>query len=382
MDCRHLDAQISAHPDRIRDRVRNVMQFEIEKNFQALLDQLPNKRRSRGREKLEADLEVGCRRAQLLHQPKGLFRRAGVERHDDLFASRIHALLLCWVLRTESMQVLAPAKVNLSLRVVRRRDDGFHEIETLMVPINLADELVLERGNAGSGIVFECDDRSLPGGDENLVVKAARSFFVTTGIPGDVRIRLTKKIPHGAGLGGGSSDAASTLMGLNQLFQSGLSPEALGSVAATIGSDIPFFLFKSAALCRGRGEIVTPEKSQQPSLHLLLLKPDFGVPTQEAYRNWASSRELPGYDYGPQSFAGSAFFNDLERPVFQKFPFLAEMKEWLGQQPEVGAALMSGSGSTMLAVLEDKGQGNQLAERAKAELDSKLWTCEVRTVSE
>ncbi len=277
------------------------------------------------------------------------------------------------------MQVLAPAKVNLSLRVVRRRDDGFHEIDTLMTPVSLADELALEPGIAGSGIVFECDDRSLPDGDDNLVVKAARSFFEKTGIPSDVRIRLTKKIPHGAGLGGGSSDAASTLMGLNQLFQSGLSSEAMAPLAATIGSDIPFFLGGSAAVCRGRGEIVTPEKLQQ-RLHLLLLKPDFGVATPEAYRNWAGSRELPGYDYGPQIFAGSAFFNDLERPVFQKFPFLAEMKDWLCRQREVGAALMSGSGSTMMAVLEEEGQGNQLAERAKAELDPKLWTCEVRTL--
>ncbi len=214
----------------------------------------------------------------------------------------------------------------------------------------------MEKGTAGSGIVFECDDLSLPGGDDNLVVKAARLFFEKAGISNDVRIHLTKAIPHGAGLGGGSSDAASTLMGLNELFQSGLSPETLATMAGEIGSDIPFFLFKSAAVCRGRGEIVTPEKLQQP-LHLLLLKPDFGVPTPEAFRNWASSRELPGYDYGPQIFAGSAFFNDLERSVFQKFPFLAEMKEWLSQQPEVGAALMSGSGSTMMAVLGEEAQG-------------------------
>jgi 4-diphosphocytidyl-2-C-methyl-D-erythritol kinase len=279
------------------------------------------------------------------------------------------------------MQIFAPAKVNLSLRVVRRRDDGFHEIDSLMTPISLADELALERGTAGSGILFECDDRSLPEGDDNLVVKAARLFFEKAGLPSDARIRLTKKIPHGAGLGGGSSDAASTLMGLNQLFQSGLSAEALASIAATFGSDIPFFLFKSAAVCRGRGEIVTPEKLWQ-SLPLLLLKPDFSVPTPEAYRNWASSRELPDYDYGPQTFAGSAFFNDLERPVFQKFPFLAEMKAWLCQQPEVGAALMSGSGSTMMAVLTNEGQGEQLAERAKAELDPNLWTCEVRTTAD
>lgn len=277
------------------------------------------------------------------------------------------------------MQIFAPAKVNLSLRVMRRREDGFHEIDTLMTPISLADELTLEQGTAGSGIVFESDDPSLPGGDGNLVVKAARSFFEKTGIPNDVRIRLAKTIPHGAGLGGGSSDAASTLMGLNELFQSGLSPETLAPIAGEIGSDIPFFLFKSAAVCRGRGEIIAPEKLREP-LHLLLLKPDFGVPTPEAYRNWASSRQLPGYDYAPQTFAGSAFFNDLERPVFQKFPFLAEMKEWLSQQPEVGGALMSGSGSTMMAVLKEEGEGSQLAERAKVELDPKLWTCVCRTV--
>jgi 4-diphosphocytidyl-2-C-methyl-D-erythritol kinase len=276
------------------------------------------------------------------------------------------------------MHVLAPAKVNLFLRIVRRRDDGFHEIETLMTPISLADELTLEKGAAGSGISFECNDHTLSVGDDNLVVKAARLFLARNQGAGDVRIRLEKKIPHGAGLGGGSSDAAATLSGLNELLEARLSPDDLNAIAAEIGSDIPFFLFRSAALCTGRGEIVSPRSIERP-LSILLLKPDFAGPTPEAYRHWRSSRELPGYDYAPQNFESLTFFNDLERPVFEKFPFLAEMKTWLRRQPEVGAAVMSGSGSTMVAILKEEGQGKRLAERAQTELDPKLWTCECRT---
>jgi 4-diphosphocytidyl-2-C-methyl-D-erythritol kinase len=277
------------------------------------------------------------------------------------------------------MQVLAPAKVNLFLRIVRRRADGFHEIETLMAPISLKDDLMLEKAAAGSGIAFECNDASLPAGEENLVVKAARVFLKRTKVGADVRIRLQKAIPHGAGLGGGSSDAASTLMGLNELFETHLSRKELIAMAAELGSDIPFFLFQTPALCRGRGEIISPNPLER-ALPILLLKPDFAVPTPEAYKNWQTSRELPCYDYDPQNFAGLRFFNDLERPVFEKFTFLAEVKAWLRQQPEVGVGLMSGSGSTMMAVLREAEQGRQLAERAKAELDPKLWTCECRTL--
>jgi 4-diphosphocytidyl-2-C-methyl-D-erythritol kinase len=246
------------------------------------------------------------------------------------------------------MQVSAPAKVNLSLKIEGRRADGFHDIETFIAPIALADQLTLEKAGAGEGIVFHCDDPSIPQGPENLVVRAARAFFDKTKEPADVRIELRKKIPHGAGLGGGSSDAASVLIGLNELFQANLSREALLEMGGVIGSDVPFFIFGSAALCRGRGELV-------------------------AYARWQKSREIPGISYASQEFRGYRFFNDLERPVFEKFVFLAEMKMWLLRQPEVGAALMSGSGSTMFAVLRDGTDANGLAERAQAELDPKLW---------
>src|SRR4051812_2927260 len=112
------------------------------------------------------------------------------------------------------MQVSAPAKINLSLRVVGRRADGFHEVETLIAPISLADEIVFEKGTEGQGIQFQSDDPSIPGGPENLVMRAANAFFHKTNILDDVRIDLRKRIPHGAGLGGGSSDAAAVLKAL------------------------------------------------------------------------------------------------------------------------------------------------------------------------
>jgi len=168
------------------------------------------------------------------------------------------------------MQVLAPAKINLSLKILGRRSGGFHEIETVMAPISLCDEIKIERTDAKDGIEFHCDDASVPQGDDNLIVRAAKSFFAATKLKPAVCVELQKKIPHGAGLGGGSSDAASTLLALNQLFETNLPREALSKIAETIGSDIPFFIFQSAALCKGRGELVTPLKLRQ-RLSLLLV---------------------------------------------------------------------------------------------------------------
>ncbi len=269
------------------------------------------------------------------------------------------------------MQLFAPAKINLNFRILRRRDDGFHEIETLMAPISLGDEITIE---APGELAFVCDDPSLPSGDDNLVLRAARSFFAEVNAEPRVRIALRKKIPHGAGLGGGSSDAATTLLGLNEMNGNPLSPSRLTSLAAALGSDVPFFLARGPAMCRGRGEIVEPV-AKLPHLPLLLLKPQFGVPTPWAYGRWRDSRALPGIDHAPQSLGELTLVNDLERPVFEKFVFLAEMKRWLRAQPEVFAAMLSGSGSTMFAVLRGAEAAEALAARARAELDPALWTC-------
>ncbi|MFL6529519.1 MAG: 4-(cytidine 5'-diphospho)-2-C-methyl-D-erythritol kinase [Chthoniobacterales bacterium] len=268
------------------------------------------------------------------------------------------------------MQLRAPAKINLSFRILSRRADGFHEIETLMAPISLHDVLTIEPNDS---IEFTCDDPSLPTGDDNLVVKAARLFGR------GARIHLEKRIPHGAGLGGGSSDAASVLLGLNAIYKTNFPREALAEMAEQIGSDVPFFIFESAARCGGRGELVVPTRLTNP-IRFLLLKPAFGVPTPWAYSRWSDSGELSGINYAPQEFAGVEFVNDLERPVFEKHVILAQAKIWLLAQPEVGVALMSGSGSTVLAALRDGADADSLAARAKTELDQELWTCACETI--
>ena len=271
----------------------------------------------------------------------------------------------------QTMQVLAPAKINLSLKILGRRNDGFHEIETLLAPISLADKIDIERQSRW--IDFSCDDPTLPGGDENLAVRAAKAFFAKTKIARGVGIKLHKKIPHGAGLGGGSSDAAATLRALNQLFEANLSREELAKLGSTIGSDVSFFLFDSAAVCKGRGEIVNPTKLNK-KLSILLVKPGFSVSSSWAYSRWQDSKEIPGISYQPQNFEGQSFVNDLERPVFEKFIFLAQLKAWLLKQSEVGAALMSGSGSTVFAVVRENADVDLVAKRVRDELDGEIWT--------
>jgi 4-diphosphocytidyl-2-C-methyl-D-erythritol kinase len=275
------------------------------------------------------------------------------------------------------MEVLAPAKINLSLKILGRREDGFHEIETLIAPISLTDKIDIERQSRWMD--FSCDDPMVPSGDENLVVRAAKAFFETTKISGGVTIKLQKQIPHGAGLGGGSSDAAATLRVLNQLFEAKLSREELAKLGSTIGSDVSFFLFESPAVCKGRGEIVSPTKLKK-KLSILLCKPAFSVSSGWAYSRLQDSKEIPGISYQPQNFDGQSFVNDLERPVFEKFVFLAHLKTWLLKQAEVGAGLMSGSGSTVFAVMREKADVDLLVKRARAQLDRELWTCACETI--
>lgn len=264
----------------------------------------------------------------------------------------------------------APAKLNLSLKVNGKRADGFHEIDTLMVKLpDLADIIEFEKTGAFS---FQCDDSTLPADESNLVVKAARAYEAAAGVSCKFAIHLKKTIPHGAGLGGGSSDAATTLLGLDQLHDGKLGPARLHEIGAALGSDIPFFLKPGAARCTGRGEIIKPVPSPAP-LRVLLLKPAFGVPTPDAYGRWSESMELPDVLYAAQDINGIPLINDLERPVFEKHRFLAEMKQWLLARDECSAALLAGSGSTIFAVLQDDADAGALAKSARHELDPGLW---------
>ncbi len=269
-----------------------------------------------------------------------------------------------------SLQLQAPAKTNLTLRVIRKRADGFHDIESIMVKLpGLHDTLTFEPADAFS---FTCSDPSVPSDDSNLVVKAAHAYQDKLSSPLKFSIALTKRVPHGAGLGGGSSDAATTLLGLNQLHDTALSQEDLHEIASSLGSDIPFFLIEGAAKATGRGEIIETIDSP-PSLPLLLLKPSFSVATPDAYKRWADSKPIPGIHYDAQPVGGIELINDLERPVFEKHRFLAELKQWLLDRPETSAAMLSGSGASVFAVLKDSADAEKLADSAREELDPTLW---------
>jgi len=273
---------------------------------------------------------------------------------------------------TDEASYLAPAKINLSLRVLRKREDGFHEIQTRLLPVNLADKLTFRRQERG-GLEITCDNEAVPLDESNLIVKAVRKLEKRRRRQLHVAIHLEKRIPIAAGLGGGSSDAAATLLGLNEMYGIGLTRPQLVKIASDLGSDIPFFLYKSVCDCHGRGEHVEPVPFK-PSLPLLLLKPEFGIPTEEAYKNWQDSREIPGILYSPQHFHWGTLENSLERPAFEKYIVLAEMKMWLLAQPEVAGALMSGSGSSMFAVLREIRGAEALADRVRSQFGESTWT--------
>lgn len=267
----------------------------------------------------------------------------------------------------------APAKINLSLRVQNKvREDGYHNVDILMAPIDLYDTLDFHNSRTTT---IKCDTPGVPTDESNLVFKAVREFEKVYGRKAKQRISLTKRIPHGAGLGGGSSDAAFTLLAINEILGTNYELEELSTMAAALGSDVPYFLTPTICRCKGRGEIVTPVPELAGwSSPIVLLKPAFGVSTPTAYKGLTCSKRIKGISYGPQKVDDITLVNDLERPVFAKFPILARMKHWLLEQPGTRAALMSGSGSTMFALTETPEQAAEIAARAKAELDPTLFT--------
>ncbi|MBG7606925.1 MAG: 4-(cytidine 5'-diphospho)-2-C-methyl-D-erythritol kinase [Verrucomicrobia bacterium] len=270
--------------------------------------------------------------------------------------------------------MLSPAKLNLSLRILGKRPDGFHEIDSFMVKLpGLADEITIEPADTFS---FTCSDSTLPTDGRNLVVKAAQAFsqkFEKSDQAMPFHIHLEKVIPHGAGLGGGSSNAAITLLALNDRLESPLSPETLHELAASLGSDIPFFLYEGAARCTGRGEIIVPAESPPP-YKVVLFKPQFSVPTPDAYRKCLDADSVPGINYEPQTHESLTLVNDLEKPVFAKHRYLAELKHWLSNRRDTQAVLMSGSGSTIFAILHRRAKPIVLINSAHRHFDENLWT--------
>jgi 4-diphosphocytidyl-2-C-methyl-D-erythritol kinase len=262
----------------------------------------------------------------------------------------------------------APAKINLYLHITGRRPDGFHELDTLMVPISLGDKLEIEITEKG-GIEFSCSDPALADAKDNLATRAARIFLEDFKLPAGVRIHLEKKVPVGAGLGGGSSDAAAVLLTLREMLGVKCNDEKLAELASRLGSDIPFFIYRTAAVCKGRGEIIEPVKLAGP-FQGLLVHPGFGVSTPWAYKTYAQNPQ-PGVT--GRTVGGVTLRNDLEPPAFSKYPWLPTAKEWFRKQPDVLDSLMSGSGSSVFALTESEAAAGDLRGRFLDEFGATLF---------
>lgn len=270
------------------------------------------------------------------------------------------------------VQVSAPAKVNLFLRVLAREDSGFHQLETLFCALEFEDSLSVElRGN---GISLETDGPNLGPPEENLVYRAARGFLARANQDIGVEIRLTKRIPPQGGLGGGSSDAAATLRALRALLPGLVEEESLLNLAGELGSDVPFFLSPSPlALAWGRGDRVLP-LPPLPRAPVLLAFPPFGVATPEAYRALAEERSgrpsslssglLRPTDLTDWRRIGALARNDFEGPVFGLAPILRRIQEALAAQSPI-LSLLSGSGSALFAVFEREDSASEAVESLK-----------------
>ena len=279
----------------------------------------------------------------------------------------------------------SPCKVNLLLNILRRRTDGFHELETVMQPVALHDELELNRG--GTSIALTCDHPDLPTDGRNLVHRAAEAFRSAAGIPDGLHIHLRKKLPLAAGLGGGSANAACTLRALNDLFDQPLDAAALRRLAAGLGSDVPFFLQDGPALATGRGETIqsVPAFRAFQGQHIILVHPGFGISTAWAYGqlvhhpealNGRSGRAAELVDLlqaGDLRVAGRAFYNSLEAPALLKFPILALYQEFFREQG-AAAALMSGSGSTTFAIVGTRAEAERALDLFYTQFGQEGWT--------
>ncbi len=259
-----------------------------------------------------------------------------------------------------------------------------------MQPVNFCDELTFER--QGNGVHLSCSDRHLPTDARNLVFRAAREFLAAAGVSGGVKIHLEKRIPMAAGLGGGSGNAATTLLALEELFEKPFSREKLVEIAASLGSDVPFFLQSKPALAAGRGEKVQPLENFKAleGRAFLLFHPGFGISTPWAYQNLGRFPEalngragraaelIAQLQSGDWRAASGGFYNSLEAPAVEKFPVLKLYQEFLRENGAL-AALMSGSGSTTFAIAENVVAGEALAEKFKSQFGDNGWLAVVES---
>jgi len=278
---------------------------------------------------------------------------------------------------SDGLLVLAPAKINLSLLIAGKRPDGFHEIETIMAKVDFFDEILIQQ-NPKPGIELICKGPySVPEGEENLVYKACEMLLASCGSKADLRIILTKNIPAGAGLGSASSDAAATLIGVNQFLQLSADEDTLAELAAALGSDVAFFLGGPLALCTGRGEKIKKLDEKFNFLALLVL-PDISVSTKKVYANYKHNSvlyeklkaQINGFvEKNRIDLASKICTNMLEISCFSIYEGLAALKaktESFG----IGPLCLSGSGSAMFYILDSTEQ--KKAQEYRRKLEEKL----------
>lgn len=290
----------------------------------------------------------------------------------------------------------SPAKLNLLLAITGRRPDGFHDLVSVAVPLAFGDELELMHGDAsadpaGAPFTLTCDDPIVPTDATNLVLKAAAAFAAATGWPGRVAFRLTKRIPMGAGLGGGSSNATAALVGLNRLAGQPLTPARLSEVAAGVGSDCPLFLAGRPVVMRGRGERIEPlaasAAARLAGREVVVFKPSFGIATAWAYGQLAAQRaylapaaaerHLTRWIADPAAAAEALLLNTMEAPAFAKFPALPLMLERL--TAEFGlAGRMSGSGSACFVLLRPGVSADAVTARIREGWGPGAWIAATR----
>lgn len=252
------------------------------------------------------------------------------------------------------MRIRASAKVNLGLRVVGKRRDGYHLIDTIMVPVSLYDEIEIARAKPSAKLTVACDDPKIPSGKKNIVYKAAEALLGKDAAKRPLSIHIVKRIPAGAGLGGGSSDAAAVLVGLNRLLRLKKTRRELMALGAKVGADVPFFILGRPARARGIGERLKPIKLPQ-RLWLVIVYPGFPVSTAWAYRRLyfklTKDIEKTSLNRYVSPLRGRALelVNDLERPVFRRYPKVANLKARLAEAGAVGTS-MSGSGSSVFGI--------------------------------
>jgi 4-diphosphocytidyl-2-C-methyl-D-erythritol kinase len=267
------------------------------------------------------------------------------------------------------MKILAPAKINLTLEIIGRRSDGYHDLATWMAPVGLYDSIEIEFGETPS---FVSNVPELKEDSSNLVIRAVETFRQAASIDATYNIRLEKVIPLGAGLGGGSSDAAATLLLLNALHRLPLNRSQIHRLSADLGSDVAFFIDARSAWCTSRGEIMEPHEFPR-GLWVLLSKPGFGVSTAEAYRAYRALPDVQKRGWEITTPWGK-LHNDLERAVFPKYLLLPLIKDWFAEQPATMLSLMSGSGSAIFAVVRSQAEGKSLEAAFRQVFGERMWS--------